>query len=89
MEQTMTYTCEGCGTTYTGSPQDAFKIGWDTPEQFMSHCTCPNCTIDKTVWWKVVMLKEEPTPEEVQLLMHYNSIYSQYNEMDLTQPNPS
>ena len=79
----MIYTCEGCKKTYGGSPETAFDLGWDTPERFMSHCTCPNCTIDKTIWWRLVMLNEQPTPEEIEVLSEYNSIYRQYNETQL------
>lgn len=72
-----TYTCEGCGTTFTGTAEDAFQKGWDTPERFMSHCTCPDCTIDKTAWWKTVILKEPLTNEEILLIASYNKIYEE------------
>lgn len=82
----MTYTCEGCGATFTGTPQEAFELGWDTPERFMSHCTCPNCTIDKTLWWRImVWQKDHPgervpvTAEEIELLQSYNRIYEEAN----------
>jgi len=79
----MTYKCEGCEATYTGSAEDAFNLGWDTPERFMSHCTCPNCTIDKTVWWKLVVNKEQITEAEARLIQSYNQIYSEANEVSL------
>lgn len=79
----MKYVCEGCSATFEGSPEEAFEKGWDTPERFMSHCTCPNCTIDKTVWWKIVVLKEQPSEEEVRLIQGYNRLYEQYNEQPL------
>lgn len=71
------YTCEGCGKTFTGTAEDAFQQGWDTPERFMSHCTCPDCTIDKTAWWKAVILKEPLTNEEIQLIASYNKVYDE------------
>lgn len=79
----MTYKCEGCEETYTGSAEDAFNLGWDTPERFMSHCTCPNCPIDKTVWWKVVVNKEQITEAQARLIQSYNQIYSEANEVSL------
>lgn len=74
------YECEGCGAIFNGTPEDAFDEGWDTPERFMSHCTCPNCTIDKTIWWKVVVLKEKPNAGEVALLRSYNKMYEEAHD---------
>lgn len=71
----MIYTCEGCGATFTGSPEEAFEEGWDTPERFLSHCTCPNCTIDKTAWWKAVVLKQPLTDEEIERIAGFNLIH--------------
>lgn len=79
----LTYKCEGCDATYTGTAEDAFTIGWDTPERFMSHCTCPNCSIEKTVWWKLVILKQQITESEARLIQFYNQIYSEANEVSL------
>jgi len=76
-----TYTCEGCGNTFKGTQKEAFEAGWDTPEVFMSHTTCSECTIDKTIWWKVVVRKEEPTQEELALLKVYNEIFDEHREM--------
>lgn len=78
------YTCEGCEKTYEGTPEEAFKLGWDTPERFMSHCTCPNCPISCTLWWRIVIeKKQELSEEEVKLLASYNSLFKQYNETSL------
>lgn len=75
-EEEHTYTCEGCGRTFTGKEEDAFQAGWDTPERFMSHCTCEYCPINKTIWWKVAVLKQtEITPDEVRLLLSYQEIW--------------
>lgn len=76
------YTCEGCSATFEGTPEEAFKLGWDTPEQFMSHCTCPNCPIDKTVWWKAVVLKKPLSSDEAALILRYNQQWREYNEND-------
>lgn len=75
-----TYTCEGCSATFEGTPEEAFELGWDTPERFMAHCTCPNCTIDKTAWWKSVVLKEPLTEAEIKMIQGYNQLYQEYNE---------
>lgn len=77
------YQCEGCSATFEGTPEEAFEEGWDTPERFMSHCTCPNCSIDKTIWWRLVVLEEPPeslTEAEVLLLQSYNRLYDEARE---------
>lgn len=72
----MKYECEGCDKTFEGTPEEAFEAGWDTPERFMSHCTCDTCGIDKTLWWKIQVLgHKELTPEEGRLLLGYNELY--------------
>lgn len=76
-EKVNTYECEGCGAVFNGTAGQAFKEGWDTPEQFLSHCTCPNCTIDKTAWWKAVILKEALTAEEVARIQLFNKIHDE------------
>lgn len=57
-----TYTCEGCGDTLTARHQDAFEKGWDTPERFGQHTTCPNCPITVTAWWRAI--NNEPLAKE-------------------------
>lgn len=73
------YECEGCGTVFIGSAEVAFELGWDTPERFMSHCTCPNCPITSTAWWKIVVLKEELSSAEINRIAHYNRLYDKAN----------
>lgn len=58
--------CEVCGEERYFTPQEAFKAGWDYPPnmgawQIVSPRTCQNCTIDKTLWWEMVVNK---TPYE-------------------------
>jgi hypothetical protein len=78
------YTCEGCGATFEGTPEEAFEKGWDTPERFMSHCTCPNCPITTTLWWDLMVNKRTTlTPEEAVLITGYNQRFSEYNEVSL------
>lgn len=78
------YTCEGCEATFEGTPEEAFELGWDTPERFMSHCTCPNCLITTTLWWDLMVNKRTTlTPEEAALITGYNQRYSEYNEVSL------
>lgn len=82
------YTCEGCGTVAEfRTPEEAFKVGWDTPERFMSHCTCPNCLITTTLWWRLTIWREEhpddpfpATQEELDLITSYNRLFMEYNE---------
>jgi predicted metal-binding protein len=73
------YTCEGCGKTYEGAPEQAFLDGWDTPERFMSFVTCNGCPISETIWWRVAVLHEQPTPEEAQKLNEYYKIWEAAN----------
>lgn len=53
------YICESCGKEQIYDiPEDAYKDGWDIPPYIgsygvLSPRTCPDCTIDKTVWWKL------------------------------------
>lgn len=79
------YTCEGCSATYTGTAEDAFKLGWDTPERFMSHTTCPTCPISSTLWWRVVVQKQtELTHAEAALLQEYRRMFeAAQGEVDL------
>jgi rubredoxin len=77
MSNPKTYECEGCGAVFNGTAEDAFMEGWDTPERFLSHCTCPNCTIDKTVWWKGVVLKEPLTEEEIAKIQLFNKMHAE------------
>jgi hypothetical protein len=73
------YECEGCDAVFIGSPEEAFDLGWDTPERFMSHCTCPNCPITSTAWWRIVVLKEAPSQADVEKISHYNRLYNKAN----------
>ena len=71
-----TYTCEGCSKTFTGTPEEAFDVGWDTPERFMSHCTCESCGINQTLWWRMVVHKQtELTEAEFAMMQEYNRLY--------------
>lgn len=72
----MRYGCEGCDKTFEGTAEEAFQAGWDTPERFMSHCTCDTCPITVTLWWRLMIEKRsQVTPEEFDLLQGYNQIY--------------
>jgi hypothetical protein len=78
------YTCEGCGIKTEATPEEAFEQGWDTPERFMAHCTCPKCPITTTLWWRLVIEKQQTvSEEEAALLVHYNDLFKQYNETQL------
>ena len=48
--------CEVCGKQEFLTPKEAYDQGWDYPPHFgiygmLSPRTCPNCTIDQTVWF--------------------------------------
>ena len=53
------YICEVCGKTQIYNSHDqAYKDGWDYPPFIgmygvLSPRTCPDCTVDQTVWWKL------------------------------------
>lgn len=51
--------CEVCGVEENLTPEDAFEAGWDYPPRMgvfgiVSARTCPNCPINKTVWWAII-----------------------------------
>ena len=76
-EEEHTWTCENCKVTFTGKEEDAFQAGWDTPERFMSHCTCPNCPINTTIWWQLMTNPDHlVNEEEVALLLSYTEIWT-------------
>lgn len=50
--------CETCGKTEIMESQEAFEKGWDYPPAMykfgvISPRTCPNCTINTTLWWEI------------------------------------
>jgi hypothetical protein len=52
--------CEVCGCEEVLDSDEAFELGWDYPPRMgkfkvLSSRTCPNCTIEKTVWWALAM----------------------------------
>lgn len=63
------YICEKCGKTEVfDDPEVAFNLGWDYPPRMyqfglISPRTCPNCFIDDTVWWSLVL--EGKTTDEL------------------------
>jgi len=57
--------CEVCGKRELLSSAEAYEAGWDFPPRMgawgvISPRTCPNCTIEKTLWWALAMEKAEP-----------------------------
>ncbi len=52
--------CEVCSKTEILTPEEAYDLGWDYPPIMgsfgvVSARTCPNCPINKTIWWKIVI----------------------------------
>lgn len=75
-----TYICESCKDAFTGTAEQAFNENWDTPERFVSHCICGTCTIDKTVWWRVIAMRQQPTEEDIRVLQGHNEIWRRAQE---------
>ena len=67
----LVYICEHCGNVARyQTPEEAFNDGWDYPPKMgsfgvISPRTCGNCTIDTTVYWKLVA--EHVAPEDLEL----------------------
>ena len=56
--------CEVCEAGVSLDPDTAFDLGWDYPPRIyifgvVSPRTCPDCSIEKTVWWALVVDKIE------------------------------
>jgi hypothetical protein len=52
--------CEVCGLEQVLTPEAAFDAGWDHPPRMgamgvISPRTCPDCPINRTVWWALAM----------------------------------
>ncbi len=55
--------CEVCGKKELLTADEAFAQGWDYPPgiyffRLLTPRTCGNCSITKTLWWKLVALKK-------------------------------
>lgn len=56
--------CEVCETQAILDIEEAFNTGWDysprmCPFKVVAPRTCPNCSIDETVWWALVVDKKK------------------------------
>ena len=54
--------CEVCGIEQNLTPEAASAAGWDYPPKMgtfgvIGPRTCPNCIINRTVWWALVVEK--------------------------------
>ena len=52
--------CEVCGVEEILTPDEAHDVGWDYPPRMgtlgvISPRTCPNCPINRTVWWAIAI----------------------------------
>ena len=52
--------CEVCGLEQVLTPEVAFDTGWDYPPRLGSYAvisprTCPDCAINRTVWWALAV----------------------------------
>lgn len=71
----MRYECEGCDAVFEGTYADAFEKGWDTPERFGQHITCPDCPITVTAWYRAAVEKKELSAEQVETLRRNMEIH--------------
>jgi hypothetical protein len=54
--------CEVCGNDQNLTPEAAYAAGWDYPPKMgtfgiFGPRTCPNCVINRTVWWALTVEK--------------------------------
>jgi len=52
--------CEVCGVEETLTEERAYQKGWDYPPKMgafgvISPRTCPNCVINRTLWWALTV----------------------------------
>lgn len=73
--------CEICGREEVLDSDEAFELGWDYPPRSCSFGTvaartCPNCTIEKTVWWALAMegkSLEDLSKRQIEVLTRINN----------------
>lgn len=75
-----THICEVCGKTEDLEAEVGFDAGWDYPPRMgafkvLSPRTCPNCPINKTLWWRITAEGSniELTDEDEVFLRRVNS----------------
>ncbi|OCB22533.1 hypothetical protein [Mycobacterium intracellulare] len=56
--ETVLHVCEVCQTEAVLTPGEAYDAGWDYPPRMgtfgvISPRTCPDCPINRTVWWAI------------------------------------
>lgn len=73
--------CEVCGLEKILTSEEAYNLGWDYPPLSCSFGmvaarTCPNCTIEKTVWWALAMegkALEDLSKRQIEVLTRINN----------------
>ena len=60
MSDDLRHICEACGVEETLTEDEAYQKGWDYPPRMghfgvISPRTCPNCTINRTLWWALTV----------------------------------
>ncbi|GAB5012648.1 hypothetical protein MAHJHV63_43810 [Mycobacterium avium subsp. hominissuis] len=58
--QGLLHVCEVCRTEVVLTPEEAYESGWDYPPRMgefgvIGARTCPNCPINRTVWWAIAV----------------------------------
>lgn len=76
------HVCEVCGRTETLDSNEAYLAGWDYPPFMgiwgvLSPRTCPDCSIDQSAWFALMMLK---TPNDKLSDKHKETIIRIANE---------
>lgn len=73
--------CEVCEKSEIIDSDLAFDKGWEYPPimsgfRILSPRTCPNCTIEKTVWWALAMegkSLEDLSKRQIEVLTRINN----------------
>lgn len=63
MGMKLLHICEACGKSEVLDSDEAYRIGWDYPPKMgefgvISPRTCESCTVNKTLWWAIVVEKK-------------------------------
>lgn len=72
MTDLLRHVCEVCGRDEILPVDDAYRVGWDYPPKMgafgiVSPRICPDCPIDKTVWWALMIDKraDDLSPQQM------------------------
>lgn len=68
MTNRLRHICEACDRDEILTPEEAYQQGWDYPPKMgafgvVSPRTCPDCTVDKTVYWMIITHNGDSPPQ--------------------------